>query len=163
MDNGVVRPCCDSRKCSVEVVTVALTNLMVHRVWERSAQSRWTYLLNMLKRAAFGFAAGRILPRALSDMQICWKVDQSMTTLLEKLVEADVGNYIARNRLRLLRVTSTMCSQKFGWQLALEITALNMVDPLLYEILGDGEKLRVGLLDMVNPETSPVCVRKAFA
>ena len=51
-----------------------------------------------------------------------------------------------------------MCSQKFGWQLALEITALNMVDPLLYEILGDGEKLRVGLLDMVNPETSPVCV-----
>ena len=149
--------CCADRAGAVEKVAVALLNLLVHRGWERSAENRWTYILGMLKRTCLGYLAGRVLPQCIRDMQLFWKVEPGMAAALQKLVDADQGNFSARQKLRLLRVAKVACDADCPWQLALEVASLNAVDPLLYDILGDGEKKRASLLDILNIESSPVC------
>ena len=94
------KPGCANFQESVEKVGVALVNALVHRRWERSAESRWTYVLGALRKVALGFLAYRAMPDALVDMKLHWNLSDSLIPALAALINADSNDFAAKSKLR---------------------------------------------------------------
>lgn len=148
--------CCHDFEESVERTIVPVLNLMVHKPWDRSAQSRWTYVLTLLRKLCLGYLSFGLLPAALRDLKTHWGLSEGMAPMLERMIGADNGEYEHRSKLRLLRVVRAFCSSDSLFALGLEVTTLSTIDPLLYDILGDGEKERCNLARLVSERHSVV-------
>ena len=55
-------PCCETFEDSVAKTIVPLLNLLVHRAWTRSCDSRWTHLMSLLRKLGLGMASGLLEP-----------------------------------------------------------------------------------------------------
>ena len=95
------------------------------------------------------------MPTGLADMQITWRVDESMTAVLERIISAGDGDFSSRRKLRLLRICQTLCTTTATHNLVASLIVEVYVDKFLYQISGHNGK-RLSLFEMVDPETSPV-------
>ena len=71
-------PCCRDGQESVDKVSAPLIQWFCHRAWEQAADSRWTKIVNLLRRVLTGLLAQRILPECLSGTQTSWGIDEGM-------------------------------------------------------------------------------------
>lgn len=151
------RSCCKDRSDSVEKVAVPILNWVCNRGWDRSSVSRWTYVSTTLRKLAVGCLAKNMLPTAVQELQLFWRLDESMVASLERMLAADVGDFSARTKLRLLRVAKCFCSPEFLWQLAVIITNVREVDRVLYGLLGDGRpESRLNLRGLLDETSGPI-------
>ena len=78
---------------------------------------------------------------------------------MSKLVATDSGDFSARTKLRLLRVTRCANAEGFLWQMGIMISTSSVVDVLLYRFLGDGsEHSRLTLKTLLDEASSPISV-----
>lgn len=156
--------CCRSREESIEKVVVPLLNWIVNKAWDTSAVNRWTYVSTTLKKLAVSCLAHRILPEALKDMQLFWKVDDGMESTLARMIAADNQDFASKNKLRLLRVTRCFNDPQVPWKIALVVTSLNLVDQILWAVLGL-ERDRVTVAELLDEASSPfsVCQQALWA
>eukprot|EP00972_Heterocapsa_arctica_P114877 16444843-Heterocapsa_arctica.AAC.1 len=146
-------PCCECFDDSLGKVCVPLLNFLCHRAWDRSNAARWTYVVQQLKKVCVGYLAARVLPESLSQLKALWDLRAvGLEAILEALVRADEQDYSAKSKLRLLRVCKVFCLPTAGWQLAIQLLALEQVDPLLYDLLGEraGHRDRARLADLIS-------------
>ena len=78
-----------------------------------------------------------------------------MASTLQRLVEADRGDFQSRTKLRLLRVCKTFCVPGICWQLGIAVDTLTVVEKLLWVILGDGQREKCNLFTLLK-SSSPV-------
>lgn len=149
-------PCCVDRSEAISKIAVPFLNLFVHRGWETCAVSRWTYVMNMLRKIGMSIAFGGILLDALRHMMVFWQVDMSMVSTLERMVAADQNDFASRNRLRLLRVCKCFCAEGTPSRLAGLIVALSTADEVLYDILGHESREKVNLAKLLDESDSPL-------
>ena len=146
--------CCETRTDSVHKVASALVNLFVHARWGDGESDRWFYVIRVFKLILFGFLAASVLPEALRRIQTTFKVDESMVAFLTRQLEADNGNFFARTRLRLLRLTRTFCGTPLVRQhVAILATVLGKVDPVLMAILGAADRPRAPMSSLIAEKT----------
>ena len=148
------RPCCNSRDESVSKVVVPILNLLAHRPWAQSAENRWTYVLTTLKKWALGCLCHKLLPEAVVALKTHWGLSEAVLAMLERIVAADANDYNAKSKLRLLRVVKTLCQPSVPWKIGIVVQTLDIVDRLLYAILGDGVSSRATLLSFLSESDS---------
>ena len=151
--------CCDDRSESIEKIAVPIINALVHHGWEDGEADRWFFVIRVFKRILFGFLACGALPEAMKKMQTTWNIDESMKSTLERLLAADSGDFYARTRLRLLSITRAFCvSPSVGSDIATVVISFGQVDPLLFQMLGTGDRKRARLGDLVDEENSLIAI-----
>ena len=146
--------CCDSFGDSVSKVVVPLLNFLVHRPWDRSCASRWTFVMTAFKKLLVGFLVGGLLPAALRQVQATWGSGDHLETILERLVAADQSDFQSKSKLRLMRTCRALCISSAPSDLVIVITALSQVDPILYDLLGDGRRERANLEALLSPSSA---------
>ena len=151
-------PCCRDRQESVDKVSAPLIQWFCHRAWEQAADSRWTKIVNLLRRVLTGLLAQRILPVCLSGMQTSWDIDESMIAALERIVRADRDDFHSRNKLRLLRVCKALCPLAAAADIAIILQCMLTVDPVLYDLLGGSspDQVRASLADLCCWDRNPI-------
>ena len=150
-------PCCESREEAVEKVAVPLIQWFCHRSWEQAAETRWTKSVSLLRRVLTGYLAQRILPECLKSMQTSWDIDESIAAALERLVRADANDFKSRNKLRLLRVCRVLCPFEAAADVAVVLQCVLMVDPVLYDILGNkSDETRMSLAELCDWQDNPI-------
>lgn len=149
-------PCCDCDADSAAKLVVPVLNFLVHRGWDQSAASRWTYMATTFRKMAIGYLAGNLLPQSLRDVQVFWRAPEGLEASLERQIAADANDFQSRTKLRLLRACRQLCPPSAAWQLGVQIVAHALADALLYDILGDGDKPRACLRDMLDTMGSPL-------
>lgn len=157
-DGAIGKGCCNSREEAVEKTAVPLLNWLIHRSWDAASVSRWTYVLNNLRKIAVGFLSNSLLPKALAEMQVFCGVTQGMERMLAKMLAADEGNFSAREKLRLLKICQSLCKPKAAWQIATVITVLALVDKILWSILGFDRRHRATLGSLLDESSSPLAM-----
>ena len=95
-------------------------------------------------------------------MKAAEQLEANMEKALEQLVAADEGNFQAKGELRLLRVVETLCAEEAGLTVAIMVTALSKVDPVMYKCLKgfqdeSGKTQPTRLHDLLDDE-SPIAV-----
>ena len=154
-------PCCSGRQESVDKVSVALVNWICHRAWDQVAASRWTKAGISLRRVLSGFLAQRVLPECLRAMQTSWAVHEGLAASLARMVAADKDDFSSRQKLRLLRVCRLLCPAAAAVDLVIVFNCLLCAEPLLYDLLGDGNaKKKATLADLCSSE-SPISKAQA--
>ena len=148
--------CCKDRSESVEKAVVPLLNLMVNRHWDNSSENRWTYVLSTLRRIALGCSASRLLPESLQLLKVFWGLNDSMISSLERLLQADAGDFHTKSKLRLLRICKCFCATDFCWQIGIIVTTLTIVDSILFAILSDGHSAKASLTSLLDSRNSPI-------
>ena len=143
-------PCCSNRDEMIEQMAVPFLNLVVHRPYTRSAQSRWTAVLSMLRKITLGFACAGVLPAAVKELLLSWRLHEGLIADLQRMVALDGDDWASKNKLRLLRVTQGFSGKAPLFALALELTMLTAVDSMLTEILGQDGFARADMSKLVD-------------
>ena len=150
-------PCCASKEESIDKVGVALVNWICHRAWGQVAASRWAKVMVSLRKVLAGFLAQRVLPECLRSVQTSWGVHEGLEAALARVVAADKDDFSSRQKLRLLRVCQRMCPADAARNLAIALICMLCVEPMLYDLLGDGDaKRRATLADVCSNSLSPI-------
>ena len=146
-----------TREACIEAFVVPILNVLVGRAWDSSSVSRWAYVSKKYWRIAVGCLINRLLPESLTSLQLFWQVNASLEGMLAKLVAADSGDYSARTKLRLLRITRCFTHACVLWQIAIIISASAVIDELLYGTLGDSTPgSRFTLRSLLDEVKSPI-------
>ena len=109
------------------------------------------FISQVLKRVLLGFLMMGILPAALSDMKFALGVTDSIESKLSALIRKDTNDYSAKNKLKLLKVTQVFCRASAGWELAIVVGNLTVVDKVLYAI-----QPRADLMTLLSEKSSIV-------
>ena len=142
-------------------MAVALINWICHRNWDQVAANRWTKVVVGLRRVLSGFLAQRVLPECLRSLQTSWQVHEGLAASLARMVAADKDYFSPRQKLRLLRVCRQLCPATAAVDLVVVFNCLLCSEPLLYDLLGDGNaKKEATLADLCSSE-SPISKAQA--
>ena len=76
--------CCRCREESVEKEYEPVRNWADGQSWPQAAESRWIHVSRLLSRWMVGCVAKQAFPRALSDVQVSFGLDDSMTASLAR-------------------------------------------------------------------------------
>ena len=74
----------------------------------------------------------------------------------EREIEADQNCFPARNKLRLLRIVETFCEERTTERMGISIVAMEVIDRVLYAVLGGPRRPRVSLGVLADPIKSPI-------
>lgn len=140
----------------IKEVQDRMYSYLVGIAWDNSCESRWTHIGKLRARFILTSLGNNCLPDAIRAHLVDIKVKDSMITALEKMIEADRGNFSARSKLRLLRIQSLLCCPGSLQQQAIFLTIERVVDNILYEALGDKQRERLTIYTLTHPEYSPV-------
>ena len=129
--------CCTCREESVEKVVTTLANFTLGTAWHLAAESRWIHVTRLLLRFLLSSIGKRSLPRALSDLQVHYKLDMSMEAVLSRLVAASANDWSSRSKLRLLRMVRVLCPQEAPSFVAVHLAGVRHLDQIMFAALGD--------------------------
>ena len=156
---AVGAPCCQSRQEAVEKVVAAFANVVLHRPWTRSCQSRWTAVVGLLRKLCVGFSCAGLLPAAVVHLRAHWQLSDSVSLEAElaRAIAADAGDFASKNKLKLLRVAKRFGDDGALLHLGVEVSVITKVDAILTDILGGGaDKMRANLASLVDENDSVV-------
>jgi hypothetical protein len=128
--------CCRDREDAVRKVCNAVCNLFVGRAWTVAAENRWTHTSTTLKRILSGYLCGNMFATSLNNLRIFWAVDDSLEAALAAQIAEDANNFSAKRKQRLLRLCRVLCRPGVEWQTAVLVTAIDVVDRLMYLTFG---------------------------
>ena len=148
---AVIR-CCDAEGEAVEKVTVAVLNALLPKAWVVGSESRWTHTLRVLARFVLGCLLGGILPAALDATRAFAGASPDFESQLAAMVAQQLGdpNSDASRKLRLVRICKALCDPAAGWQAAVMVTGLRLIDDFMYHIFGADAAERPTLLDVLD-------------
>ena len=90
-------------------------------------------------------------------MVLVMDINASMEATLAKIIAMDAGNYVARKKLKLVRIAKALVPPQAKIENAVALLGEVLLDTILNAVLGrTGEKDRITLKAMVDPKTSPV-------
>lgn len=140
--------------------TAMVQNVLVGCAWPVAALSRWTQVIDGLKRIVFGAALGggvfiRCLARlgAGIDEGSVHRDLEASARLAAQGLEAEDGH--TKHCARILRVARFWESPERPWQAAIVLICTSVIDKLSQKLLGKDHK-KVTLTDLVDPGRSLV-------
>ena len=149
-------PCCESFEEALEKTAVPCLNWLCHATWEQACESRWTKVVTTLRRAMAGYLGQQVLPECLKLLQTTWGINEGMEAALARIVASDASEFTSKNKLRLLRACRVLCQPAAAEEMAIVFQSLLCVDALLFEIMGDGVKVKATLADLCSDSSSPI-------
>lgn len=150
--------CCADRREAVQKTTDAVINHMFGRAWESGCASRWLDVGKIRRRCLTGTCGRRLLPESLKELQTQWRCGgASLERMLEDILKEDQNDFVARQRLRLIRVCRSLCPGEISYTLAVDDVVESLVNKLLYKLLGRDKGHRVSMGDLADPTDSLVC------
>lgn len=145
------------KELALERIMRPLTALFVERRWSVAAISRWTHVMETLKRVVLGCLLGRVIIQAMASMtKRLGKEERELDAILEKAhrKEIDTGEAPnvawAKDGKRLLKVARYMATPGRSWQFGCILLATSVCDQLHYGITGTGRG-RANLHMMTDP------------
>ena len=153
-------PCCAGRGQSVQRTVAPLLNWLIHRPWTQSASSRWTYVSLLLNKIIIGFVAKNVLTEALLDLKFMWSINDTLAAELAAIVASGQENYSVARKLRLLKVCQCFCRPSSREEVSIVVQTLLVVDKILYDVLGDGQRPRATLASLLSEDSSCMSVSK---
>lgn len=121
-----------------------------------AAQSRWTNVGSAQRRFMLLLASGQVLVSAMKSVKTHWKLSADLVSSLQREIEADQNCFPARNKLRLLRIVETFCEERTTERMGISIVAMEVIDRVLYAVLGGPRRPRVSLGMLADPIKSPI-------
>ena len=150
------------REFAIERIMQPLDALFVERRWSIAAVSRWTHVMENLKRVVLGCLCGRLIIHAISGMTTRLTVseadmDAALTKAQRRELETGESPNMswAKDGKRLLKVARYMASPGRSWQLGCILLTASICDALHYGITGT-KRGRANLHTMVDPADSIV-------
>eukprot|EP00972_Heterocapsa_arctica_P091669 13519995-Heterocapsa_arctica.AAC.1 len=90
-------------------------------------------------------ASGQILVSAMKSVKTHWKLSEDLASSLRREIEADLNAFPARNKLRLLRIVKVFCEERTTERMGISIVAMEVIDRVLFAVLGGPRRPRVSL------------------
>lgn len=148
---------------AVTVVCSKLHNVLFSKAWPVAVLSRWTHVVEALKRVTFGAALGGILVKALGALAGRLRIDDASVAAAEEDVAraraqaagGEVDDSRAKRLSRVLRVSKFWSPKGVSWQTAVVLVCTVTIDRLAQRILGHSHQA-VTLSDLVDPGRSVV-------
>ena len=152
----------ENREPCVQRVITPLLDFLSGRRWVDAVESRWTNVGVTARRLLVGVAAANTLPTALEQVKIGLALDDSLEQSFVHIIAHDKNDLSAKNRLRLLRLTRTLCRRGIATDIATIIVTSTPIDAAHYAILGSGPKKDMaGLAELVHQSKSLVVACQA--
>lgn len=146
----------------------ALVRVFVTKRWETAALSRWTGVMNCLKRMALGILMNGALASCLGSLrQRLGATEEQLQHELKKNAARaasgeDVDDTVATNLSRILRVSVFFSDPTRKWQVGVTLISVAVVDKLHWDILGaQGRKRKATLAEMAGPSGNVVASAQA--
>ena len=86
-----------------------------------------------------------------------WELSDDMLAGLAKMLKLDSDNYVARVRVKLIKISKGLNRPRLKCSLPIMTRVMVEVDRIQYDCLGFN-KVRKSLVDMLHPETSPIVI-----
>lgn len=148
--------CCRSSAESIQKIADQVLNLCAGRAWQVAHLQRWTNVSSVCRRFAMLSAAGNILIGSLRGVKTHWGLADGLAAELARVVDADRNDFSPRNKLRLLRIVQGLSADDARVHMAIATITGDMVDKVLFSILGGPQRPRVPISALVDPVTSPI-------
>ena len=141
--------------------TVLLQNVLIGRAWPIAALSRWTHVVEGLKKIVFGAALGNVLIDSLAALAATMQIDeQDIQQKLQQAAAAEAKgdesggkDLWAKHCARVFRVVRFWCDANRPWQAGVVLVCVATIDSLTSQLLGRNRK-SAKLQDMADPELS---------
>ena len=148
--NSRDKGCCNNAADALEKTTACVLNFVLGRRWEVAALARWTHVSKLLSRALLLMGGVGLLPRILMALIAAGPSEEEIAAR----VEEDPTNRQARNQMKLRKVGQALVGKAFEVTVAFWATA--SLDKLHHAVAGGGQKERVTLQHLINPDVSLV-------
>lgn len=146
-----------SRPNAVSDAAALLQNALFGQAWPIAALSRWTHVVQGMKRMMLGVALGGILVSAFARLATTMRINE---TEIEEGLQAAARDGSETDRWhrhcsRVLRVSRYWSDAERSWQACVVLLTVVPVDQMCYAIMGR-ERSPANLSDMVDPTGSLV-------
>ena len=126
-------PCCASHEEAVEKAYGVVAIVHIGRSWKRGSEARWTNISSLLRRfLVCNWSCGGLLTEVLIELKLHWQLSDGLVATLTRIIAADCNNYIARNKLRLLRLVKSFLTDGVTWKASISCLVATLVDSLLF-------------------------------
>jgi hypothetical protein len=121
-----------------------------------ATQHRWTNVGAAQRRFILLLAMNRIVVSSLKGVKTHWGLTEDLIASLAREVEADSNAFPAKNKLRLLRIVEGFCHEMAVEFMTISTVATEVIDRVLFAVLGGPGRPRVSLAALVHPINSPL-------
>lgn len=152
---------------AVTTLAIKLQSVLFGQAWPVGAVSRWTHIVEALKRTTFGAALGNILILAFASLGDRMSLDEATvqaqleTKAAAKAQGREVDDRWEKHCSRIIRVSKFWGTDGKQWQTAVVLICTVAVDRLAQNILGRNHHSAT-LASMVDPGKSVVAKTVAF-